>query len=110
MSAISRSFVALAFTTLGACATGHSAMNGSVVMKVSDTEAHVCLFEKEAPIGARVQLYRHTCVTKYGKSYECGKQPVAIGTISHKMADHYAMVTFPKGTQYEEGYTVEPIQ
>jgi hypothetical protein len=109
MSILSRSFVALAFTTVAACATGHQAMSGSVVMKVSDTEAHVCLFEQDAPIGARVQLYRHKCVSQAGKRYDCDKQPVAVGTIAHKMG-HYAMVTFPQGTQYEEGNTVEQIQ
>jgi hypothetical protein len=113
-----RSFVALALSTLAACATGHSAMSGSVIMKVSDTEAHVCLFDHDAPVGSRVQLYRHQCKTQYANPaapngrtpYACEKQAVAIGTISQKMGGHYAMVTFPQGTQYQEGYTVEPIQ
>jgi hypothetical protein len=109
MSAAARSFAALAFITLGACATGHQAMSGSVIMKVSDTEAHVCLFEKEAPVGTRVQMYRHMCVSAAGKQYECEKQKVAIGTIEQTMGGHYAMVRFPQGTKIEDGYTVEPI-
>lgn len=110
MSPVIRSFVVLAFTTVAGCATGHEAMRGSVVMKVSDTEAHVCLFEQPARIGSQVQLYRHTCVTKYGKQYHCDKQPVALGTITQRIGDHYALVTFPKGTNYEEGFTVEPVR
>jgi len=118
MSAIGRSFIALAFTTVAACATGHGAMNGSVIMKVSETEAHVCLFEKDAPVGTQVQLYRHSCKSQYAQPgtpsssrtpYACEKQAVAIGTISQKMGGHYALVTFPQGTQYQEGYTVEPM-
>jgi hypothetical protein len=109
MSTIRYSFVALSLVTLAACATGHEAMRGSVVMKVSGTEAHVCLLAGDARIGSRVQLYRHTCVTKYARSYQCEKQPVAVGTVSERMGDHYALVTFPQGTAFEEGYTVEPI-
>ena len=118
MSALGRSFIALAFTTVTACATGHSAMSGSVIMKVSETEAHVCLFDHDASIGTHVQLYRHSCTSQYGKPgtpassrtpYACEKQAVAVGTISQKMGGHYAMVTFPQGTQYHEGYTVEPM-
>jgi hypothetical protein len=118
MTTLGRSFVALAFATVAACATGHQAMSGSVIMKASDTEAHVCLFEEEITVGARVQLYRHSCTSQYGKlgtpsssrtPYVCEKQAVAIGTISQKMGGHYAMVTFPQGTQYQEGYTVERI-
>jgi hypothetical protein len=84
-------------------------MNGSIVMKVSDTEAHVCLFEQDVTVGTQVQMYRHTCVSQAGKRYECAKQPVAVGKISEKMGGHYAMVTFPEGTKVEEGYTVEPM-
>jgi hypothetical protein len=118
MSAVSLSFVALAFTTVAGCATGHKAMNGSVIMKVSETQAHVCLLDQEATVGAQVQLYRHDCKGQYDKpgtpynrtAYECKKEAVAIGTIAQKMGGHYALVTFPQGTQYEEGYTVEQIR
>jgi hypothetical protein len=119
MPAISRSSLVLAFTTVAACATGHGAMNGAVIMKVSETEAHVCLLEGDAPVGTRVQLYRHSCRTQYEKPgtpgterrpYICEKQPVAVGTITQKMGGHYALVVFPQGTQYAEGYTVEPIR
>lgn len=118
MPAITRSFLALAFITVGACATGHSAMNGSVIMKASETEAHVCLLDSDAPVGTRVQLYRHECRSQYAKPgtpssaktpYVCEKQAVAVGTISQKIGGHYVVVTFPQGTQYEEGYTIEKL-
>jgi hypothetical protein len=110
MSLVIRSFVVVALAAVAGCATGHEAMRGSVVMKVSDTEAHVCLFDQQAPVGSQVQLYRHTCVTKYGKRYECDKQKVAVGTVTEQIGDHYALVTFPAGTNYDEGFTVEPIR
>ena len=118
MSAISRSILALGFTTVAACgATGHQAMNGSVIMKVSETQAHVCLLEGKAAVGTQVQLYRHTCKNQYETPgttssrtpYVCKKEAVAIGQIAQTMGGHYALVTFPQGTQYEEGYTVEPM-
>jgi hypothetical protein len=118
MPAIPRPFVVLAFVIVGACATGHSAMNGSVIMKVSETEAHVCLLDSDAPIGTRVQLYRHDCKSQYAKPgtpssartpYVCEKQAVGVGTISQKIGGHYVVVTFPAGTQYEEGYTIERL-
>jgi hypothetical protein len=117
MSRVGLPVITLALATLSACATGHSAMSGSVIMKVSDTQAHVCLFEHDAAIGAKVQLYRHSCVGQYAtpgvshsrQPYTCQKQAVAIGTVAQKMGDHYALVTFPEGTKYEEGYTIEPM-
>lgn len=110
MFAAARSLAMLAFITAAGCgATGHQAMSGAVVMKLNETQAHVCLFEQDASIGARVQLYRHTCENEGRATYRCSKHPVAIGTISQKMGGHYALVTFPEGTKYEEGYTVEPI-
>lgn len=102
--------VLISLVALAGCATGHEAMRGSVVMKISDTQAHVCVFDQQAEIGTRVQLYRHMCVTKYGKKYHCDKQPVAIGTVTEQLGEHYALVTFPAGTSYEEGFTVEPIR
>ena len=100
--------LALATVTVTACATGHEAMNGSVVMKTSETEAHVCLLDGDAGVGSQVQLYRRICQTQYGKRYEC-KQPVALGTISERIGEHYVLVAFPRGTAFEEGYTVEPV-
>lgn len=105
-----RLFAAVALSTFVGCATGHEAMRGSVVMKVSDTEAHVCIFQQKAEVGSRVQLYRHVCVTKYGKRYHCDKTRVAIGTVTERLGEHYAVVTFPQGTSYDEGYTVESIR
>jgi len=110
MSAAIRSITVLAFITIAGCATsGHQAMSGSVVMKLSDTQAHVCLFEKEAPVGTQVQLYRHTCKSQGRGAYQCTKQSMAIGKISQTMGGHYALVTFPEGTKLEEGYTIEPM-
>jgi hypothetical protein len=99
----------VAFALIAGCATGHEAMKGTVVMKVNDTQAHVCVFDQPATVGSHVQLYRHTCVSPYGKKYQCDKQPVAVGTVTEQIGDHYALVTFPAGTNYEEGFTVEPI-
>jgi hypothetical protein len=109
MTRISRSFVVLVLATLGACA-GPRTESGSVVMKVSETEAHVRLTDRDIPVGTRVQLYSHTCVSQAGKRYECDKRLVAVGTVAQQMGGDYAVVQFPQGTRYEEGYTVEVVR
>jgi len=30
--------------------------------------------------------------------------------VTQQIGEHYALVTFPAGTNFEEGYTVEPIK
>lgn len=104
-----RLLLATALIAATACASGHEAMHGTVAMKVSDTEAHVCLLADEAPVGAQVQLSRTTCWSQNGKAYRCHKQAIAVGTVEARMSDHYARVTFPKGTDYKEGDLVEPM-
>ena len=94
---------------VSACATGHTAMRGSVVMKVTDTDAHVCLAEGEAHVGDHVRLYKHICNSS-GKRTTCEKVAVADGEVTGLISEHYSTVRFPAGTTFAEGYTVEPLQ
>lgn len=94
---------------LAACGTGHAAMRGSVVMKVSETDAHVCLEPGQTQVGDHVQMFRNVC-TSTGKRTTCEKVPVAEGVVTALLNDHYSTVRFPAGTSFAEGYTVEPIR
>jgi len=93
---------------VSACGTSHAAMRGSVVMKVTDTDAHVCLAEGQAAVGEHVRLYQHRCTTA-GRATTCEKVAVADGVVTELLNEHYSTVRFPAGTTIAEGDTVEPI-
>jgi hypothetical protein len=103
-----RSLAFAAIVSLGAfgCASRHTAMRGSVAMKVTETEAHVCLGKGEVSVDDRVQLFRDVC-DRSGKRPVCHRQAVGEGVVTQLLNDHYSVVTFPTGTPFEEGYTVE---
>ena len=99
-------FFAAAATT--GCAGGHAVMRGSVVMKIDPTTAHVCLGKGEVAVNDRVRLYRNVC-TPSGRRSVCKKEAVADGTVTELLDEHYSVVTFPAGTTFEEGNTVEKL-
>ena len=47
---------------LSGCA--HSVMRGSVAMKTSESEAHVCLGKGDVSVGDRVTLFQNVCTNK----------------------------------------------
>ena len=102
------SILLTALTLTAGCAGNHSAMRGSVVMKMSDEQAHVCLGEGEVAIGDHVRLYNNLCAPDGGtKRVKCEKVYVAQGTVTEVLNSHYSVVSFPSGTQFAEGETVE---
>ena len=99
-------FAAIALTA--GCAGNHSAMRGSVVMKMSDQEAHVCLGDGEVTVGDHVRLYNNVCAPDGStKRVKCDKVYVADGTVTEVLNSHYSVVNFPAGTQFAAGETVE---
>jgi hypothetical protein len=99
-------FFAAAATT--GCATGHTVMRGSVVMKIDPTTAHVCLGNGEVAVNDRVRLYRNVCEPS-GRRNVCKKAAVADGKVTEVLDEHYSVVTFPAGTTFEEGNTIEKL-
>jgi len=83
-------------------------MRGSVVMKIDPTTAHVCLGANEVAVSDRIRLYKNEC-TASGRRSICKKVTVAEGTVTQLLDEHYSLVTFPAGTTFEEGYTVEKL-
>ena len=96
---------------LSGCA--HSAMQGSVAMKTSENEAHVCMGKGEVAAGDRVTLYRNACVGKAraisgtGSEGSCEKKEIGMGSVKEVLNDHYSVVRFDQGVQFEEGTFVE---
>ena len=97
-------FVAMALFVAAGCS--HALMRGSVVMKTSDTEAHVCLGKGEVSVGDHVHLFHNDC-TSGSKPIQCQRVPVADGEVEQIFDDHYSLVRFPSGTAFAEGDTIE---
>ena len=95
---------------LSGCA--HSVMRGSVAMKTSDNEAHVCLGKGEVAVGDRVALFKNVCVGTGGTSGDrggpsCEKKEVGMGSVQKILNQHYSVVKFDQGVQFDEGSVVE---
>jgi hypothetical protein len=82
-------------------ACGPSHYTGLVAMKISDTEAHVCLGEEAATPGTTIDVYRSVC--RREKPYTCDLRSVGTGTIKENLNSHYAVATFPEGSTFQEG-------
>lgn len=95
--------------TLSACSTG--VKRGSVVMKVSDEEAHVGIGKNEVKPGDHLQLYNNVCTGGGGKDRAgdriCRKVSQGHGEVVEVLNDDYSVVKFPPGTKFTEGDTLE---
>ena len=94
---------------LGLALTGcaHSTMRGSVAMKTSDNEAHVCMDKSEAKVGEKVRLFTNKCSPKGSpKSKDdsfCEKAYLGDGVVTAHLNEHYSVVKFDDGVKFEEG-------
>ena len=91
-------------------ACGHTAMRGSVVMKISDTQAHVCMGNKEVAVGDQVQLVLHDCTRSSSSKptlRQCKPVVISRGRVTEVLNDHYSVVDFPAGVVLREGDSVE---
>jgi hypothetical protein len=84
-------------------------MRSSVVMKIDSTTAHVCLGNNEVAVSDRIRLYKNECRQVDRRPQLCTKITIAEGTVTQLLDEHYSVVTFPAGTAFEEGYTVEKL-
>lgn len=98
---------------------GCAHVRGSVAMKTAEDEAHVCLDKGEVKTGDRVTLFRNFCVPKGGRSglsgstggttasAYCEKRELGQGTVKEILNDHYSVVKFDPGVQFDEKTFVE---
>ena len=100
--------ISAAMISLAACSTTH---RGSVVMKISDNEAHVGMGEGEVSTGDHVQLYHNICTGRVGKNGDgtrsCKKESSGHGEVTQVINSDYSVVKFPAGTTFSEGDTLE---
>lgn len=106
----------VSFMGLSNCA--HSVMRGSVAMKTSENEAHVCLGKGEVSVGDRVDVYKNVCVQRSGvaSNYRiaggvavCEKKRIGMGIVEEILNEHYSVVKFDPGVAFEEGTIVEKM-
>ena len=112
MKALTLRFVSVSavISTLSLFGCAHSIMRGSVAMKASDNEAHVCLGDKEVKAGDRVALFKNQCTRsggKVGASDPCHKVRTGEGTVERTLNEHYSLVKVDPGVTFEEGTIVE---
>ena len=103
----------LSLSALAGCA--HSTMRGTVAMKVSDEEAHVCMGEGEVKPGDSVALFENVCTGPKGgaRSGEganaggCTKKRTGEGRIERVLNEHYSVMKASPGSVFREGTVVE---
>jgi hypothetical protein len=97
---------------LSACAH-HEMMRGSVAMKVSDRDAHVCLGENEVKVGDHVNAYKNECKPTAFTSgrgagrVTCKLTKIGSGKVVEVLNEHYSTVEFDPGVSFEEGTVVQ---
>lgn len=85
MKSMTTSLAIAALLALSGCA--HGVMRGSVAMKTSENEAHVCMGKGEVKAGDRVTLFRNVCTGKGGGARygggggSCEKRELGLGTV-----------------------------
>ncbi len=103
-----------ALVAVGLSGCAHGVMRGSVAMKTSDNEAHVCMGKGEVKEGDRVTLFKNVCVGKDGGvrnsgGVNCQKKELGKGVVQEVLNEHYSVVKFDPGIQFEEGTFVEKL-
>ena len=96
------------FLVFAGCA--HSTMRGSVAMKVSDNEAHVCLGDNEVKIGDKVTLYKSECSgsnAKFSGGRVCQKVNIGAGQVTQVLNEHYSVIKVEPDVKFQEGTIVE---
>ena len=109
MKVVKCMFLIAVLSLASGCA--HGLMRGTVAMKISDTEAHVCMGKGEVAKGDRVTLFRNACTGIGGRSGGadpfCEKKELGMGTVEEILNEHYSIVKFDPGVQFSEGTFVE---
>lgn len=101
--------IILALTVIALTGCAHSMMRGSVAMKISDNEAHVCLGNDEVKVGDKVDLIRNQCVNsgKRGDGNSCKMITLGEGEVTEVLNEHYSVVKVNPGVKFEEGTLVQ---
>jgi hypothetical protein len=76
------------------------------------TTAHVAMGKNEVQVGDHVELYHNDCtvVGERSSKRQCKKVATGHGEVTSTFDGDYSEVTFPEGTKFVEGDTVEKHQ
>lgn len=86
----------------------HQLMRGTVAMRISDEEAHICLGEGEVKPGDKVAIWKNNCNrTTTGKASFCRLERVGEGEVTKILNEHYSVMRVPAGTTFDEGTFVQ---
>lgn len=96
----------------GGCATG--VHRGSVAMKISGNEAHICLGKGEVAVGDSIEVFRNVCPAATASTkpsaaawVTCEKKFIGHGTVKSVLNEHYSIAALDPGAEYREGDIVE---
>lgn len=90
----------------------HSTMRGTVAMKATDDELHVCMGEKEVKAGDHVAFFFNDCKTRGGRAEKfdiCRKVWLGEGEVVKPLNEHYSLVRPNPGVKVQEGTLVEKL-
>ncbi len=90
----------------------HGTMRGTVAMKVSDREGHVCLGDKEVKAGDHVAFFENRCSSgggREGSGPNCEKIKIGDGEVVRPLNEHYSVVKSFGDVKLEEGNIVEKL-
>jgi hypothetical protein len=93
---------------VSAC-SGHTLMHDTVVMKISPTEAQVCLHPGTFVVGDRVTVFKTTCQMGLDHLMACHRDNVGRGRITRVINEHYATIELT-ARSLEEGFGVEVVR
>lgn len=87
---------------LTACAAQHS--RGTVAMKITDTQAHVCVGKEAVHPGTSLEVLRNVC---NGPKQTCKLTHVGQGSVTAVLNEHYSVAEFPAAIKVREGDLIE---
>lgn len=93
-------------------ACSHATMRGSVAMKATDEELHVCMGKDEVKAGDKVAFFFNDCKSRGNREtrYDaCRKVRLGEGEVVRPLNDHYSLVRPNPGVKVQEGTIVEKL-
>ena len=113
-------FLVLTGLALSLTGCGHTMMRGTVAMKASKDEAHICLGDNAVKGGDKIAFFKNNCRSLPGggngerggggREVECNLLKIGEGTVSKTLNSHYSLVKTDGSFNFDEGTLVEKIR
>jgi len=103
----------LLITILSSCASKHSFMRGTVVMKIDSNHANICMGNQDVSVGTPIEFFIHHCNVvsegEYSVGYNCTTRKLGVGTVTKLLNSHYSSVTTNGDFKFDEGTLVQKV-